>query len=94
MKALRERKADSAALERYNELACILTQRSNASAKDAIAWVKSLCQTLQIESLAHLGLSKAHLPAVAANAQISSSMQGNPILLTAEELLEILHKAL
>lgn len=94
MKALCERKADSAALERYNELACILTQRSNASAKDAIAWVKKLCQTLRVESLAQLGMNKAHLPAVVAKSQNSSSMQGNPIRLTADELLEILHNAL
>jgi alcohol dehydrogenase class IV len=94
IKALRSRAADSPALERYNELACILTQRSNANAKDAIAWVKNLCQTLQIESLAHLGLNKADLPAVVAKSQISSSMQGNPIRLTEDELMEILHNAL
>jgi alcohol dehydrogenase class IV len=94
IKALRSRAADSPALERYNELACILTQRSNASAKDAIAWVKNLCQTLQVESLAHLGLNKADLPAVVAKSQISSSMQGNPIRLTEDELMEILHNAL
>jgi alcohol dehydrogenase class IV len=94
IKALQEREADSAALERYNELACILTQRSNASVKDSIAWVKNLCQTLQVESLAHLGLNKADLPAVAAKSQISSSMQGNPIRLTADELMEILQNAL
>ncbi len=94
IKALRTRAADSPALERYNELACILTQRSNASAKDAIAWVKNLCQTLQIESLAHLGLNKTDLPAVVAKSQISSSMQGNPIRLTEDELMEILHNAL
>jgi len=94
IKALREREADSPALKRYNELACILTQRSNASAKDAIKWVKNLCQTLQVESLAHLGLNKADFPAVVAKSQISSSMRGNPIRLTADELLEILYQAL
>jgi alcohol dehydrogenase class IV len=94
IKALQEREADSAALERYNELACILTQRPNASVTDSIAWVKNLCQTLQVESLAHLGLNKADLPAVAAKSRISSSMQGNPIRLTADELMEILQNAL
>ena len=93
IKALRERKANSPALVRYNELACILTQRSNANVKDAIAWVKNLCQTLQVESLTRLGLNKADLPAVVAKSQISSSMQGNPIRLTAEELMDILHNA-
>ena len=94
IKALHERKTDSPALQRYDELACILTQRSDANANDAIAWVQNLCQTLQIESLSHLGLNKTDLPAVVAKSQISSSMQGNPIRLTAEELLEILNQAL
>jgi alcohol dehydrogenase class IV len=94
IKALRERKADSAALDRYNELACILTQKSNANAKDSIAWMNNLCQILQVESLAQLGLLKTDLPAVVAKSKISSSMQGNPIRLTAEELMDILHNAL
>jgi alcohol dehydrogenase class IV len=94
IKALLERETDSPALERYNELANILTQRSDADAKDAIVWVKNLCQTLQVESLAHLGLNRADLPAVVAKSQISSSMQGNPIQLTEAELLEILNQAL
>jgi alcohol dehydrogenase class IV len=94
IKALQAREAHSPALERYNELAGILTHRSKANAKDAIAWVKDLCQTLRVESLSHLGLSKADLPVVVAKSQNSSSMQGNPIRLTEEELFEILHNAL
>jgi len=94
IKALRKRAEDSSALARYNELACILTQNAKARAEDGIAWIKNLCQMLQIQSLAHLGLSKADFPAVVAKSQIASSMQGNPIRLTEAELLEILHKAL
>ena len=94
IKALRTRASDSSALARYNELACILTQNAKARAEDGIAWIKNLCQTLQIQSLAHLGLSKADFPAVVAKSQIASSMQGNPIRLTEAELIEILHKAL
>jgi alcohol dehydrogenase class IV len=94
IKALRTRAGDSSALARYNELARILTQNAKACAEDGIAWIKNLCRTLQIQSLAHLGLSKADFPAVVAKSQIASSMQGNPIRLTEAELVEILHKAL
>jgi alcohol dehydrogenase class IV len=94
IKALRKRAADSPALARYNELARILTQSTKARAEDGISWVKDLCQTLQIESLAQLGLNKADLPAVVAKSQKASSMQGNPIRLTKEELFEILQMAL
>lgn len=94
VKVLSERETDLPALGRYDELACILTQKSSASAIDAIMWVKNLCQTLQVKSLAHLGFKKADFPAVVSKSQISSSMQGNPIRLTAEELMEILNQAL
>jgi alcohol dehydrogenase class IV len=93
IKALRARKGDSPALARYDELAGILTQNAEARAEDGIAWIKNLCQTLQIQSLANLGLNKADFPAVVAKSQIASSMQGNPIRLTEAELLGILHKA-
>ena len=93
IKALRKRAADSPMLERYNELARILTRSTKARAEDGISWVRDLCQTLQVESLAQLGLNKADFPAVAAKSQKASSMQGNPIRLTEEELLEILQMA-
>ena len=94
IKALRTRAKDSPALKRYDEFACILTQSAMARAEDGIAWIKNLCRALEIQSLAHLGLSEADFPNLVAKAQIASSMQGNPIRLTEAELLEILHKAL
>lgn len=93
VKALRKRAADSPMLARYNELARIVTGSTKARAADGISWVRDLCQTLQIESLAQLGLSKADFPAVVAKSHKASSMQGNPIRLTEEEILEILQKA-
>jgi alcohol dehydrogenase class IV len=48
---------------------------------------------LQVEPLAQLGLSRADFPAVVAKSQKASSMQGNPIRLSEEELLEILQMA-
>jgi hypothetical protein len=66
IKALGTRAADSPALARYNEVACMLTQNANARAEDGIDWIKNLCQTLQVQSLSHLGLKKADFPAVIA----------------------------
>ena len=94
IKALRKRAADSPVLERYNELARILTRRTEARAEDGLAWIRDLCQRLQVESLAHLGLNEADFPAVVAKSRKASSMQGNPIGLTESELLEILQMAL
>jgi alcohol dehydrogenase class IV len=93
IRALNKRATDSPGLERYNELARILTRSAKARAKDGISWVRDLCQTLQIESLADLGLNKVDFTAVVAKSQKASSMQGNPICLTEDELLEILQVA-
>jgi len=45
-------------------------------------------------SLAEFGLKEEDLPAVVAKSQKSSSMKGNPIVLTDDELVEILKKGL
>ncbi|MGD9045819.1 MAG: iron-containing alcohol dehydrogenase [Desulfobacterales bacterium] len=94
IKVLQTRAGDSPGLARYEELARMLTQNPEARAEDGIVWINNLCQTLQIQSLAQLGLSKADFPAVVAKSQVASSMQGNPIRLTEAEIFEILHKAL
>jgi len=93
IRAIRQRAAHSPVLDRYNELARILTRNANARAEDGIRWVKDLCQTLQVKSLAALGLNTADFAAVVAKSQKSSSMQGNPIRLNEEELMEILRMA-
>ena len=93
IKALHKRAVDSPSLERYNELARIITGSAKALVEDGTRWVKDLCQTLQVESLAQLGMKKADFAAVAALSQKASSMQGNPICLIEEELMEILQMA-
>ena len=42
------------------------------------------------KAAASFGITEEHLPAIAAQAQKASSMRGNPVPLTAEELIEIL----
>jgi len=56
--------------------------------------VRALCAELAIPPLAHYGLAEADIPAVVAQAQRASSMQGNPIALTEAELADILRQAL
>ena len=92
IKALRKRAADSSMLALYNALDRILARSKKPGLKTA-SWVTDLCQTLQIESLSHLGLKNADFPAVVVKSQKTTSMQGNPIRLTEEELLEILQMA-
>ncbi len=93
IKALQSREANSPSLARYDEIARILTGDVTSNALDGVKWVKNLCTALKIPSLDELGLEERDYAAVAAKAQTSSSMKGNPITLTDEELLKILSKA-
>ncbi len=91
--ALQARELHSPALQRYDEVAQLLTGRSSAEAGDAIEWLHRLCADLSVAPLSQFGFTAADIPTVVAQAQKSSSMKGNPITLTEEELVRILSKA-
>jgi alcohol dehydrogenase class IV len=94
LKALNARHKESPALQRYEEIASLLTGRSSAGAREGAEWVSSMCSDLSVPGLATFGLTAHDLPSVVEKAQKSSSMKGNPIQLTAEELTDILKSAL
>lgn len=93
IRALQQRAADSPFLARYDDAARMLTGDPSALAVDGIKWVKKLCQELKLPSLREFGLSATDFPLVVAKSQKASSMKGNPISLTDEELMVILQKA-
>jgi alcohol dehydrogenase class IV len=90
VRALQSRDPESPALDRYNEIARILT--GNADAKEGVAWVWELCEAMKFPRLTRYGLKAEDFPVVAEKAMNASSMKGNPIRLTAEELVGILHR--
>jgi len=94
VRALRERAAESQALRRYEEMACLLTGDERASAADGVAWVQELCAALRVPPLSAYGLTAADFPLLIEKAAASSSMKGNPIVLTAEQMREVLERAL
>ncbi len=94
VRALQERSPGSEALRRYDEIACILTGNDKATADDGVTWVQGLCHVLQVPSLASYGMTPEDFPGLIEKASAASSMQGNPIELTLEEMREILTRAL
>lgn len=94
VRALRERAPESEALRRYDEIARLLTGNERATAADGVAWVEELCQALQIPSLASYEVTEEDFPLLIEKAAVSSSMKGNPIGLTVEEMREVLARAL
>jgi alcohol dehydrogenase class IV len=94
IKALRSRQPTSPTLERYDEIAQIITGKQNAKADDAVTWLSELCSSLEIPRLSELGLTKEMIPEVVSKSQNASSMKGNPIVLTIEELTGVLERAM
>jgi alcohol dehydrogenase class IV len=88
-RALTVRAPDSAALARCHELAPMLTGRPDASLDDGLAWIASLCRSLEIPGLGHYGMTRAHVPELVVKARAASSMKGNPVSLADDELAEI-----
>jgi alcohol dehydrogenase class IV len=91
--ALRMRAPQHLALERYTVIARLLTGRNEATAEEGINWVRALCAELNIPSLRAWGIAEADLPAVVEKAALASSMQANPLSLTAQELLAVVTAA-
>jgi alcohol dehydrogenase class IV len=90
--ALQARQPASPALARYVELAHLLTGQSHAAVEDGIAWVRALCRDLGIPGLAAYGITRADFPVLVEKASRASSMKANPIVLTGDELGEILER--
>jgi alcohol dehydrogenase class IV len=93
LRALREREPASPGLPRYAEVARLLTGRHDATVEDAVAWLRETVAALDVPPLGAVGLRRAQYAEVAEKAARSSSMQGNPVRLTEEELVTVLHAA-
>lgn len=94
IQALRAREPQSDAMRRYDEIARILTGDSHVRADDGVAWVSDLTAALNIPPLSSYGVSEADLPDIIEKSASSSSMQGNPIKLTPDEMRSVLEAAL
>jgi alcohol dehydrogenase class IV len=92
--ALRTRASSSASLAKYEDAARLLTGRADASIDDGIAWIRETVELLQVPGLGAYGLKPDHVADVVAKAKRASSMQGNPIELTDDELQAILAASL
>lgn len=93
IRALREREPESAALDRYGEIARLLTGDDAASAEDGAEWVRLLVRKLRVPGLSKYGIGPEHVADVVAKAARASSMKANPVELTAAELARVMESA-
>lgn len=94
LQALRRRQPNSDALRRYDEVARLLTGNADAKADDGVHWVRALVSDLRIPRLGVYGVGLSSADALIEKATKASSMKANPILLTPEELMDILHRTI
>jgi alcohol dehydrogenase class IV len=93
LQALQAREPDSRAIDRYQEVARIITGNSAACVSDGINWVRNLCSKLQVPRLTEYGIRQSDFSTILTNSKNASSMKGNPILLTETELVQVLERA-
>jgi alcohol dehydrogenase class IV len=94
LRALRQRQPQTATLQRFGELARLLTGLPGATADDAIVWTRDLRTELQIPPLRTYGLTLADVPVLCEKAAAASSMKGNPVVLETTDLWDILERSL
>lgn len=91
--ALRERDPESHILPRYTTVARLLTGDAAATIEDGVKWLNELTTEFASPSLKKFGIGSADFPTIIEKSKSSSSMKGNSISLTDEELQAILGDA-
>jgi alcohol dehydrogenase class IV len=94
LRALRQRQPHSPSLGRYRELAGLLTGDPGCTVDAGVAWISGLTAELGIPTLRSYGITAAHTAELVEKAAKASSMKANPVVLTPDELTEILQRAL
>jgi alcohol dehydrogenase class IV len=94
LRAMHERLNGSAALSRYDSVGKILTGSEKATAVDGIRWINELGKAFQIAGLRAYGVTETDIGVLVEKAAKASSMKANPIVLTGDELTEVLQAAL
>jgi alcohol dehydrogenase class IV len=94
IRVLRARAPGSETLRRYEMVARLLTGKADASVEEGVAWVRELVKELRIPPLGTYGVQPGDVAALAEKASKASSMKANPLVLTTDELREVLTRAL
>jgi len=94
VRALQASEPQSPVLQRFTQVARLLTQCETAAAADGSAWLEALVAELGIPGLSRYGVTASDIPLVAARGLQASSMQANPVRLSTQTLEGILAKAL
>jgi alcohol dehydrogenase class IV len=94
IRTLKRRSPENEALRRYDEVARILTGDVQSRAGEGVEWARGLVQEQGIPPLSAYGVTNDDLPSLVEKAAAASSMKGNPVALTSDEMRALLEQAL
>ncbi len=94
LRALESRENGAQTAGRYQEAAELVTGHSNAATGDLLEWILETVSLFGIPQLSALGLHEETIPQAVEKAKKASSMKGNPVTFSDEELTHILKVAL
>ena len=89
--ALRDRAPEDPALTRYAEAGALMSGTAGVDA--LLDWLAETVRVLEVPTIGELGVTPEQYSQICKQAAASSSMKGNPIMLSAEELEEILRRS-
>ena len=92
IRALLERDRDNPTLARYGDIARVVS--GEYLEFNGSAWFAELARELEIPPLGAYGVTQSHIAEIVGKSKNASSMKGNPITLTDDELTEIMARAL
>ncbi|MDH7600090.1 MAG: iron-containing alcohol dehydrogenase [Sedimentisphaerales bacterium] len=92
--ALARTGSNQQALQKYQQIARLLTGKAEAEIGDSVRAVAAICQDLDIPGLAHWGLTPSSIPPIAKLSLESSSTKSNCVQLDIGQVTELVHKAL
>lgn len=90
IRALKEKNINSNYLSRYELIAQTLTGNGDHDAEDVVEFIAQLKSDFQIPPLSQFGVIEEDYPEIIVKAASSSSMKGNPVNLTPDEMYTIL----
>jgi alcohol dehydrogenase class IV len=90
----RKLRNEGKSIMRYEQVARWLTHDQYALAEDGVAWVKGLVDTLKIPRLGTWGIGASDLDNIIEKSAKASSMKGNAVAFTFDDMREILQNCL
>ncbi len=88
------RAGDGRTVARFDAVARLLTGSPTASADDGVLWVSRLVEEFGVPSLRAYGVTPDRIADIIEPARRANSMKANPVELTAQQLTEILQRAI